>query len=219
MLVYKNELYVAGQFHKSDGNAGNGIMKWNGSTWSDLNNGLTFGIGAQIKDMVIYNGELIVVGFMLTADGFPVQNVAKWDGFKWCNFRNNFYGTAESIAVYNNELVVSCRDSMDLIPVKYIAKWVGGNQSDTCGVVGIAELQENNFFTIYPNPNNGVFTLTLNNTNHAEVAIYTVSGQLVLQQKLTQVVNTINLTNYAKGMYFVKVNTNDKIVIEKIVVQ
>lgn len=77
----------------------------------------------------------------------------------------------------------------------------------------------NNFFTIYPNPNNGVFTLTLNNINHAEVTIYSVSGQIVLQQKLTSVIHTINLTNYTKGMYFVKVNTNNKIVIEKIVVQ
>lgn len=220
MLVYKNELYVAGQFHKSDGNAGNGIMKWNGSTWSDLNNGLTFGIGAQIKDMVIYNGELIVVGFMLTADGFPVQNIAKWDGFKWCNFRNNFNGTAEAIAVYNNELVVSCRDSMDLEPVKYIAKWVGGNQSDTCGVVGIDELQENNFLSIYPNPNTGIFTIDVGVFEQVNLEIYNISGQRVLQKILIQNITKIDLSGHAKGIYLVRItnkNTNET-VIKKLII-
>ncbi|MCC7332538.1 MAG: T9SS type A sorting domain-containing protein [Flavobacteriales bacterium] len=219
MLVYKNELYVAGQFHKSDGNSGNGIMKWNGSTWSDLNNGLTFGIGAQIKDMVIYNDELIVVGFMLTADGFPVQNIAKWDGTKWCNFRNNFNGTAEAIAVYNNELIVSCRDSMDLEPVKYIAKWIGGNQSDTCGVVGINELKENNFFTIYPNPNNGSFTIAIDKFENTTIEIYNIEGQLITKQSLTQNKSLVDLTTFSKGMYFVKVNTTNGMTVEKIVYQ
>jgi hypothetical protein len=79
---------------------------------------------------------------------------------------------------------------------------------------------QNNFFTIYPNPTNGIFTIALNNTNNADIEIYSISGQLVLQQKLTQVVNTIDLTNYAIGMYLVKVTTKDNLTqLKKLVIE
>ncbi len=208
MVVYQNELYVAGFFHKSAGNAGNGIMKWNGTNWSDLNNGLALTFGGQIKDMKVHNGELIVLGWMALADGIPTQNLAKWDGTKWCNFRNSFDGTAEAIEIYNNEIVVSCRDSMDLEPVKYIAKWIGGNQSDSCGVVGIEAISLANGIAIYPNPNNGNFTIELDHLENATIKVYNIAGQLILQKSLLQHITKIDLTTYRKGVYFVTLNLN-----------
>jgi type IX secretion system substrate protein len=185
--------------------------------WSDLNNGLALTFGGQIKDMVIYNGDLIVLGWMAMVDGIPTQNLAKWDGTKWCNFRNNFNGTAEAIAIYNNEIVVSCRDSMDLEPVKYIAKWIGGNQSDSCGVVGLEEIDLETGITIYPNPNSGKFTIDIRDFENVRVEVYTISGQLVLQESLIQYSNQVDLTEYSKGMYFVKMKTDNKTIVRKIV--
>lgn len=218
MLVYKNELYVAGNFSKANGNAGNGIMKWDGTNWSDLNYGLTFDIGAQIKDMVIYNGDLIIVGFPTTADGIPVQNIVKWDGTKWCNFRNNFNGTAENVEVYNNELIVGCRDTMDNDPVKWIAKWIGGNQADTCGIVGIYDNNKENKFNIFPNPNNGIFTIETNTFENTSVSIFNITGQIIFKGKLSQAFTSINLSEYSKGIYFVKIKTSTETFTEKLVV-
>ncbi len=219
MVVYQNELYVAGFFHKSAGNAGNGIMKWDGSNWSDCNNGLALTGGGQIFDMEIYNGELIVQGWMALGDGIPMQNLAKWDGSKWCSFRNSFNGTAVKIELYNNELIVACQDSMDLEPEKYIAKWIGGNQSDTCGIVGIEENNLEDGIAIYPNPNNGSFIIDINDIDTATINIYSITGQLILQKTLTQNTTKVDLLNSPKGIYFLKVKTANKTIVEKIVYQ
>ncbi len=219
MLVYQNELYVAGFFHKSAGNAGNGIMKWDGTNWSDLNNGLALAFGGQIFDMKVHNGELIVQGGIALADGIPTQNLAKWDGTKWCNFRNSFDGTAVDIEIYNNELIVACQDSMDLEPVKYIAKWIGGNQSDSCGVVGIEAIDLEKGMVIYPNPNNGSFTIELDHLEDAAIKVYNIAGQLILQKSLLQHITKIDLTVYRKGVYFVKIESNEKTMVRKIVYQ
>ena len=41
LVVYAGELYVGGSFEEIDGVTVNGIARWNGGTWSDLDGGLT----------------------------------------------------------------------------------------------------------------------------------------------------------------------------------
>ena len=53
-IVYKDELYVGGNFTNSFGLTGNYIAKWNGSKWSAVGNGVDGGVGA----LIIYNDEL-----------------------------------------------------------------------------------------------------------------------------------------------------------------
>lgn len=72
---------------------------------------------------------------------------------------------------------------------------------------------------IYPNPNNGKFTIKLNNTENATIEIYTISGQFILQKIVTKNTIQIDLSNYQKGMYFVKVNTPNGTMVKKIVYQ
>ncbi|MBW6482942.1 MAG: T9SS type A sorting domain-containing protein [Vicingaceae bacterium] len=74
----------------------------------------------------------------------------------------------------------------------------------------------NNAVKVYPNPNNGTFTLALTHTNQAIVAIFNLSGQL-LQQHNVNTTTEIDISNQPNGMYFYQVNMNNTIVTGKII--
>lgn len=102
-----------------------------------------------------------------------------------------------------------------------IAKYTGGNWVDYCGKkYGEEEPTDSaGSFAIYPNPNNGVFTIETDNFENTIVTVYNITGQLVLKGKLSQSFTTINLSEYSKGLYFLKVETPTETKVEKIVYQ
>ena len=64
---------------------------------------------------------------------------------------------------------------------------------------------------VYPNPNNGVFTLEVQNSAAIalNISVTNIQGQTIYQNTVESVMNhrqTINLTGFAKGLYFLKVN-------------
>ncbi len=58
---------------------------------------------------------------------------------------------------------------------------------------------------IYPNPNNGEFTVSLNSTSIVEA--YSQSGQLVFKAELKKGEHKINLSDLPSAMYILKVNS------------
>jgi hypothetical protein len=81
-------------------------------------------------------------------------------------------------------------------------------------------IQSNTNFSLYPNPNNGVFTLVIENRfSNSLIEIYDVMGKKVISKRLLQVKSEINLVDYPKGIYFVKIMSGDNIFTEKIIYQ
>ncbi|NEM99688.1 T9SS type A sorting domain-containing protein [Pontibacter burrus] len=87
--------------------------------------------------------------------------------------------------------------------------------------------QDEKDFTIYPNPSNGVFTVSLANTDakRAELRIMNVIGNEIYREVLTrdsaQLSATIDLSRYskAKGLYYVKLETDNFSVVRRIIVR
>lgn len=77
--------------------------------------------------------------------------------------------------------------------------------------------------SIFPNPNNGNFTIeSKNKFNNESLTVLDFSGRTVLSQKLTNGLSKekISLSNLAKGVYFVHLSNNEnKVFVEKIVIQ
>lgn len=74
--------------------------------------------------------------------------------------------------------------------------------------VGIKETAQKNVkFAIYPNPNQGMFNIDL--AESASVFIYDYLGNLVFDQLITAGKQQINLENYPKGIYFIKINSSE----------
>jgi hypothetical protein len=76
---------------------------------------------------------------------------------------------------------------------------------------------------LYPNPNNGSFTLALQNVNApAQVEIYNMLGESIYKTKLNPTNTVLSLSGQPSGVYFYRViqETGDlvgsgKVVIEK----
>ncbi len=80
---------------------------------------------------------------------------------------------------------------------------------------------ENSFsFNIYPNPNNGIFSLEFGtpNTEDISIEVLNISNQIVLSTTVAEQVMEIDMRSFAKGVYFVKVLGNQFIEIQKIII-
>jgi hypothetical protein len=62
---------------------------------------------------------------------------------------------------------------------------------------------------VYPNPNNGEFTIELTNINNSNITITNVLGQIIKTQK-AELMNQINLNAFDKGIYFINVMENNQ---------
>ena len=76
---------------------------------------------------------------------------------------------------------------------------------------------------LYPNPNNGTFSMEFNSANNQEVKleIYNVLGSIVLSENklMSEGLNKIDIdiSNQTKGIYFVKLTTNSNSHIARVV--
>jgi len=86
---------------------------------------------------------------------------------------------------------------------------------DVPGPNGIKE--ENKIdFSIYPNPNNGNFNISLNgqSENNLEIVIKNILGQIVHENNITKSTNSIDLNHQhlKKGVYIVDLLDNNSVV-------
>ena len=90
-------------------------------------------------------------------------------------------------------------------------------------LTNIFETTNNIEAIIYPNPNNGVFTLEINvaETQDIEIKIINVIGQEIFFDKLTQVNGSykteINQLNSSSGIYFLQIKTDKQLITRKII--
>jgi len=80
---------------------------------------------------------------------------------------------------------------------------------------------ETGLISVFPNPSKGIINLEVNNADGEDITveIINISGQVVYtRQFFNSVHERIDLTSYAKGMYFVKVKDTNSVTTKKIVV-
>jgi hypothetical protein len=104
--------------------------------------------------------------------------------------------------------------------------WAKGTNADQCTdsisalitVIGTGintTLQKN--YTLYPNPNDGVFTFDTKESGI--VGIFNIEGKELFSQAVSKGTNTINLANYAKGVYILRFTTDIGSMAEIVVVK
>lgn len=90
--------------------------------------------------------------------------------------------------------------------------------------INSAEAAELNY-SIFPNPNNGLFNLSLNglNSDNVNVSVYSVVGKLVYQSEGSSNNGTfskdISLDGVSNGVYFIKVASDNKVITKKVIVE
>ena len=93
------------------------------------------------------------------------------------------------------------------------AFWFKLSQGDNYVVVDTSSITEHGelISAIYPNPATSQLTIDLKEEGKADVAIYNILGQALIQESVYDMSNTINISDLSQGMYIVRVTQNGKI--------
>lgn len=89
---------------------------------------------------------------------------------------------------------------------------------------GTDEIQQNSDITVYPNPNNGDFFIQVDQIKDEpfELNIYNLVGQIVYTQQIIPSGNNsqqIQIENLNHGTYFVRINSENKILTSKLIIE
>ena len=90
--------------------------------------------------------------------------------------------------------------------------------------LGVDENALNSTLSVYPNPNSGKFTVSVNNPEATDMTIelVNISGQVVYRNEVKAAYSyneDIDASTFAKGVYYLKVNDAKGVKVEKVVVQ
>ena len=98
-----------------------------------------------------------------------------------------------------------------------------GEVSSLCTIItrpyatGIAEKAKMNDFTIYPNPSDKLLFIKTDHPDHYSIAINSLNGQLIFSAKMEGPSQQINLSTFAKGVYFITIKSGDFVTTRKII--
>ncbi|TAL62766.1 MAG: PKD domain-containing protein [Bacteroidetes bacterium] len=96
--------------------------------------------------------------------------------------------------------------------------------TDTCSLTGITDLFANRALDIYPNPNNGQFTVSFNieNQDNFTVKITNAIGQNVYEEPLNdfsgKYEKKLDIGNYGKGVYQLSITNSKNETVKKVMV-
>lgn len=80
---------------------------------------------------------------------------------------------------------------------------------------GIEDLSEAQTLLFYPNPTNGIFYVE--NVIDKSIELTATSGEIIYSSKMIRNKAQIDLTNFAQGVYFLKVQDNNGVKIQKLI--
>jgi len=200
------DLYLGGYFlYTEDQNLNyppkdtvNNIAMWNGKKWSALGKG----IHGTVNAIVSYNNLIVAGGSFDSAGGVPVNNIAAWNGTSWFALGNGVNGEVYALAVFDSNLYAGGKFSS---PGNGIAEF-------NPKLKIIPPIINNDSINIFPNPNNGQFTVVCNRTittgNQPILEVYNSMGQKIYSANLVTGNNLINIGKQAKGVYLYKVTSS-----------
>jgi hypothetical protein len=135
---------------------------------------------------------------------------------------SNFWNTSSSQHI--DSIIDDYFDNLSYSIVNYSPILTSPAAIDTiCPSISmsIAEVSQNNKqFIIYPNPSHSTFTLSLDQLAiaNSQLALYDLTGRKIYTQQINNQSTIIN-SQFSPGVYFVKVQSGEKVWTEKLVVE
>jgi hypothetical protein len=147
------------------------------------------------------------------------------DSVKLCNLHFNIYPV--SMNVVNDTVIIADF----LIPSPSYPYFVNGSYLDMA-VFGsqslaypnavivtwpenVTEVHEQNLISVYPNPAND--KLTIESLHKSTIILLNLQGKTILQQQIQQGKTDIDISGLAKGIYILRLNSNEKTEVTRII--
>ena len=79
-------------------------------------------------------------------------------------------------------------------------------------VANTDQQKDHKLFSVYPNPNNGEFSIRVNSISEStKVEVYNWQGTLTLDYKVTDEVTAVTLKDFPNGIYIIRIIENNKV--------
>ncbi len=135
--------------------------------------------------------------------------------YQWLDCNNNY----AIISGATNQLFVASANGSYAVEVTQNSCTDTSNCITITGV-GIENMYNENSITIYPNPNNGLFTIkNIDNKNQTvDLSIISLTGEIIGNWSFTNTIE-LNLSEKAKGIYYLQLKTKEGITTKKLLIQ
>lgn len=210
------KILVGGDFTTYNGLSQNKLIRLNTDGTKDESFNIGSGFNGNVRGITIQNdGKILVTGSFNTFNGLTQvslirlnQNGTKDNTF---NIGSGFNDGAKTILIQNDG---------KLLVGGTFTKYQGFDSYRFVRLKGNSTLSTTNFskskISIYPNPVSDILNFTLSETNTATAyEIYNLLGAKVSYGSLSS--NAINVSNLAKGVYMVKIITENGVLTEKFI--
>ena len=201
-----------------------------------ISNKIKLGGGTTAQNVLNY--DYAYSGHSNYADGFRID-ISTNCGASWDSIYGAFGSNLQTTNYVNSPWYPSCGSwasnsinlsdfgyNGDTIMVRFVAINDYGNRffMDNININGqniltVKENQKTSFNSyIYPNPNKGIFTIRTDAEN-TKVEVYSTLGKLILKDNIIKGVKQIDISKESKGVYFIRLQNNEKILDEKIILK
>ena len=142
-------LYLAGDFDEAGGVGISGIVKWDGSSWSQVGNGL--GLNSRLWTLTVFDdgsGPALYAGGDFSTAGGTAQYIARWDGSSWSPLGAGVLGPVYALVVFDDGTGPALYAGGGFmtaggVAADHIAKWDGSSWSPLgAGVLGAVHALE-----------------------------------------------------------------------------
>jgi hypothetical protein len=172
----------------------------NGTSWNIVNSGLPN--NTKVQAFAI-NGSNIYIGTQSDGVFLSTNN-----GTSWIAINDGLTNMNVQSLVVNGTNLYTGTATNDVVWKRSLSE-----------INGIEDNRNNSYFMLYPNPTSGKFIISNNCIN--TIVVHNVLGEIIytVHNQKQQTLNEIDLSNYPKGIYFVKIYDGAKIHTEKIVMK
>ncbi|MBL7982225.1 MAG: hypothetical protein JNL52_10515 [Flavobacteriales bacterium] len=213
MIIYNGELILGGGFYLSAGNAGQCIMRWNGSIWQPLGAGTTdntdsYNSAPNIHALAVHNGKLFVGGGFSYAGHVPAKGIAVWDGAVWCGLGSDLQMVHDIEFVGDTLLAMTWNNWIDGEYNSGGVRYLHTTYADTCSLgtgMSVNELSEP---PIAVNIEHGQLQLIGLPDGRFNYSLVDQAGRELLQGSLLSISgrsNALSTHRLASGVYVIRV--------------
>jgi hypothetical protein len=215
LAEYQGSLYVGGIFFYATGNAGQGIMRWDGLNWyalgqqGDVLQNINYSdqYSPDIHELVVRDSLLYISGAFLFVDHVPTPaGICAWDGTDFCLLEGEpFSDTFAPIAFYHDTLYGGSSFSADP-ELRGVIRYLGELCTYTVGVGEHAAPADGLPFNW--SANGELVLMDLSDGPH-RLAIYDAQGRVVLERKVSSTAGrseAVLFTEHSAALYVVVVD-------------
>lgn len=237
------KILIVGVFNTYNGNPYKNIVRLNLDGSVDTTFNPTISTNRVIKDVAIEaNGKMVIAGEFSTFNGNTVDKIIRLNvnGSIDSSFSSGtglYDDQSNGSNIFNNIQVLKRQnDGKIIVGGRFTAyNFIGANciTRITPSIAGgqakggleyydsEPQVEQNdilNQIKIFPNPSNGNFYINLGDENsNSSIEIFSILGQKVFEKR-DIATSAISISNISPGIYLVKLNKNDTIITQKIIV-